>query len=151
MSVAGILSSSLFGASGSGALKNTKGNSSSVSQFQQQFEQLGQDLKSGNLITAQSDLATLQQTVPSQGGTRSTSTQGVSAVQAKNGQIQGENHDFRHGSTPLSLEPGVAPGSATSADALLFQQMSQALQAGNISAAQQAYSSIQMGGQLFAL
>jgi len=53
MSIAGILSSSLFNS-----------NSQAISpqqQFQKEFQQLSQDLKSGNLSAAQSDFATLQQ------------------------------------------------------------------------------------------
>ena len=51
MSVSGISSSSLF---------NTSGVQSLFQQFQQTFQQLGQDLQSGNLSAAQSDFATLQ-------------------------------------------------------------------------------------------
>jgi hypothetical protein len=54
MSVAGILSSGLFNYAAQSVNNN-------VQQFRQEFQQLGQDLQSGNLSAAQTDFATLQQ------------------------------------------------------------------------------------------
>jgi hypothetical protein len=54
MSVAGISSSGLFNYAAQGVNNN-------VQQFRQEFQQLGQDLQSGNLSAAQTDFATLQQ------------------------------------------------------------------------------------------
>src|ERR1700722_4259754 len=54
MSVAGISSSGLFNYAAQSANNN-------VQQFRQEFQQLGQDLQSGNLSAAQTDFATLQQ------------------------------------------------------------------------------------------
>lgn len=66
MSVSGISSSNLFS-------YNTQSTQNNIQNFKQEFEQLGDDLTSGNLSAAQSDFATLQQigsqaSLPSQGG-----------------------------------------------------------------------------------
>ena len=61
MSIIGILSSNLFSA---GAAQNTQSSQNTSVQFQQiktEFQQLGQDLQSGNLTQAQSDFTTLSQ------------------------------------------------------------------------------------------
>ncbi len=57
MSVAGISSSNLFDF-------NTQSVQNRKQQFQQEFQQLGQDLQSGNLSAAQTDFATIQQSGP---------------------------------------------------------------------------------------
>jgi len=91
--------------------------------------QLAQDLKSGNLTAAQSDLATVQQ----------------DAQQV--GQQQGAAHAHHH------HHHGGGDSSQSSSDqntaSTLFGQLRQDLQSGNLSAAQQAYSSIQQSFQLF--
>jgi outer membrane protein assembly factor BamD (BamD/ComL family) len=56
MSVSGISSTSFF--------QNPTATQSKFQQFRQEFQQLGKDLKSGNLTQAQSDFATLQQNAP---------------------------------------------------------------------------------------
>jgi outer membrane protein assembly factor BamD (BamD/ComL family) len=43
----------------------TQNTQSKFKQFKQEFQQLGQDLQSGNIAQAQSDLVTLQQNSPS--------------------------------------------------------------------------------------
>ncbi|MGO9401916.1 MAG: hypothetical protein ACLPVW_00435 [Terriglobales bacterium] len=65
MSVSGI-SSSLY---------NTQSVQNSFRQFQQTFQQLGQDLQSGNLSAAQSDFTTLQKLLPQSSSTSSSSSQ----------------------------------------------------------------------------
>lgn len=117
MSVAGILSTSLFGGQGLRLPHDSNG----VGQFKQEFQQLGQDLNSGNLTAAKTDYVSLRKSL----------------------------HDATHGATSTpAAGAGTSTGTSTSANAnaLLMQQMSQALQAGNISAAQQAYNSFSMGG-----
>ena len=102
MSIAGIFSSRL-----------------SNNQIQQQhrltsseFQQLGQDLASGNLPAAQSDFAALQQIFGEAAGTSNSSTSSTSAASA---------------SKPL---------------AQAFQQLSGDLKSGNLTAAQKDYSTI---------
>jgi hypothetical protein len=71
MSVSGILSSNLFNYTNQTLQNSTK-------QAQQEFLQLGQDLQSGDLSAAQSDLATLEQLAPPYSST--TSAQGSSPI-----------------------------------------------------------------------
>jgi hypothetical protein len=152
MSIAGILSSSLF-SSNSQAL-------SPQQQFQKEFQRLGQALQSGNLSAAQSDFATLQQTSSSPSASASTSSPiaqafsqlgkdlqsgNLSAAQQDFSKIQQDtqsqspqahHHHHHHGG-------GGGSSSSQSTLALEFAQLGQDLQAGNVSAAQQAYSSVQ--------
>ncbi len=66
MSVSGI-SGSLFGF-------NNPTVQSKAQQIQQEFQQLGEDLQSGNLSAAQSDYATLEQLVPQNSASSTSST-----------------------------------------------------------------------------
>ncbi|MFY9948439.1 MAG: hypothetical protein WAK27_07070 [Candidatus Sulfotelmatobacter sp.] len=151
MSVSGISSSSLF---------NTSGVQSLFQQFQQTFQQLGQDLQSGNLSAAQSDFATLQNlgsqnsTATSQSsspiaqafsqlakdlqsGNLSAAQQDFSTIQqdfqnqAAQGQTQSaQGHHHHHG------------GGGSSEISQLLNQLGTALQSGDLSTAQQAYASL---------
>ncbi len=106
MSIIGILSSNLFSA---GATQNTKSSQNTPSNFQQiktEFQQLGQDLQSGNLTAAQSDFTTLSQNIS--GATQSTaatanSTTGNNTIaqafaqlgqDLQSGNLQGAQKDF---------------------------------------------------------
>jgi len=108
MSIIGILASNLFAA---GAAQNTQSSQNAPSKFQQikaEFQQLGQDLLSGNLTQAQSDFATLSQNFP--GASQSTATSANAAATASNnpllqafaqlgqdlqsGNLQGAQQDF---------------------------------------------------------
>jgi outer membrane protein assembly factor BamD (BamD/ComL family) len=63
MAVAGVLSSSIFD-----ILNQVSGQHNAHNKFQQieqEFQQLGSDLQSGNLSQAQTDFAALQQNLPS--------------------------------------------------------------------------------------
>ena len=62
MSVAGISSTSFY---------NPQSVSNKMQQVRQEFQQLGQDLQSGNLSAAQADFATLQQLSPQANSTSS--------------------------------------------------------------------------------
>ena len=85
--------------------------------------QLAQDLKSGNLSAAQSDFATVQQDLQ-QAGSRLGGPHG--------------HHHRHHGGGESSQSSGQQDPIST-----LFGQLGQDLQSGNLSAAQQAYSSLQ--------
>jgi outer membrane protein assembly factor BamD (BamD/ComL family) len=106
MSIIGILSSNLFAA---GAGQNTQSSQNNPSKFQQiktEFQQLGQDLLSGNLTQAQSDFATLAQNLP--GANQSSATTANSATgnnaiaqafvqlgqDLQSGNLQGAQQDF---------------------------------------------------------
>jgi outer membrane protein assembly factor BamD (BamD/ComL family) len=84
----------------------------------QEFAQLGQDLQSGNLTAAQSDLATLQANRPQGGSAASTTAQSATST------AQG--------------------GSTISQD---FAQLSADLQSGNLSAAQTDFTGLQQAFQ----
>jgi len=165
MSVAGIFSSGI-------SSYNPQSIQNRMQQFQQEFQQLGQDLQSGNLSAAQSDFATLQQSAPQANST--TSAQGTNTIfqaftqlstdlqagnttaaqqdyatlqqdlQGQGTQSQGTHmhHHHHHGGGGGSQENSITQ---------MFQQLGQDLQSGQLSAAQQAYGSLQQDLQQFAL
>ncbi|MGB8886023.1 MAG: hypothetical protein WCC87_04825 [Candidatus Korobacteraceae bacterium] len=160
MSVAGISSSSLFN-------YNTQSVQNQKQQFQQEFQQLGQDLQSGNLSAAQSDFATLQQYAPQtnsssssqsnspiaqefsqlakdiQSGNTSAAQQDYSTIQQDMQSHAAEGHHHHHSSSGGGGEGGQ------SAVSQLMSQLGQALQAGNLTSAQQTYSTLQQEFQQF--
>jgi outer membrane protein assembly factor BamD (BamD/ComL family) len=129
-----------------------------VQQFQQEFQQLGQDLQSGNLSAAQSDFSGLtssQQSTFLQPPSNSPITQGLNQLSQdlQTGNLSGAQADYKaiqqdfqsqslhghfhhHHHTEGSQNGGSNPLSQ------LFQQLGQALQSGNLSAAQQAYGTL---------
>ena len=142
---------------------------SQLQQFQQELQQLGKDLQAGNLSAAQADFATLQQNAPSSSATASAQSSNpivqafnqlgkdlqsgnLSAAQQDYSTIQQDaqsqnprvHHHHHHGGG------GDPSGSQQNTIAQEFSQLSQALQAGNLSAAQQAYSTLQQSFQEFA-
>src|SRR2546430_631841 len=120
------------------------------------FDQLGQDLKSGNLSQAQADFATLSQNLP--GGAQNTNDQGATdfntlAQALQSGELsqaqqayagvqqdvqQAEGHHHHHHHQESSQSSGQ--GSAISQD---FSTLGQDLQSGDISAAQKAFATLQ--------
>jgi outer membrane protein assembly factor BamD (BamD/ComL family) len=152
MSVSGVSSSTLFNYS-------TQDIQSNMKQFQQEFQQLGQDLQSGNLSAAQSDFATLQQLMPQnnstssaqsnnpiaqafnqlskdlQAGNLSAAQQDYTTIQQdfQNQGAQMQGHHHHHG----------GGGNGTSAISQLIAQLGQALQSGNLATAQSVFSSLQ--------
>jgi outer membrane protein assembly factor BamD (BamD/ComL family) len=162
MSIAGILSSSLFSS-----------NSQAISpqqQFQKEFQQLGQALQSGNLSAAQADFASLQQNSPSSSPTTSASTaspiaQAFSQLgkDLQSGNLPAAQQDFsniRQDTQSQSTQAhhhhhhhgGGGGGGASSSQSTLsqeFAQLGQDLQAGNVSAAQKAYSAVQQSFAAF--
>ena len=166
MSIAGILSSSLFNS-------NSQSVTSPQQSFQKEFQQLGQALQSGNLSAAQADFATLQQNSPTSSATSSASSGNpiaqafsqlgkdlqsgnISAAQqdfsniqqdtqsqSQSTQTSGHHHHHRHGG---------GGGDSSSSQSTLAQestQLGQDLRAGNVSAAQRAYSAVQQSFAAF--
>lgn len=154
MSVSGILSSSFSN-------YNVQNMQSQMQQFQQEFQQLGQDLQSGNLSAAQSDLGVLQQYAPQassssqstnpitqefnqlatdlQAGNTTAAQQDYATIQqdfqsqgTQNQGAQMHHHHHNHG----------GGGSQSNSIEQMFQQLGQDLQSGQLSAAQQAYGSL---------
>src|ERR1700691_5361283 len=145
MSIAGILSSSLFNS-------NSQAVTSPQQQFQKEFQQLGQALQSGNLSAAQSDFATLQQNSPSASATASASSSNPIAQafsqlgkDLQSGNLSAAQQDFSniqqdtqspstqaHGHHHHHHGGGGGSGQQTSL-AQEFAQLGQDLQAGNVS------------------
>jgi outer membrane protein assembly factor BamD (BamD/ComL family) len=175
MSVTGILSS-LSGYASQAA-------QSPQQKARQEFAQLGQDLQSGNLTAAQSDLATLQANRPQGGSTASTTAQsGTTTAQRgsvisqdfaqlstdiQSGNLSAAQTDytglqqaFQTQAAPAQTQAGGHPhhrhggggdnsNSSSNPISQLFAELGQALQAGNLSSAQQAYSTLQQDFQQF--
>jgi outer membrane protein assembly factor BamD (BamD/ComL family) len=122
MSVAGIASTALFSIlNGLQGSSQKNGAASNAQQFEAMFQEIGEDLQSGNLTQAQQDYATFSQDFPGLASAGTAASSGSS------------------GST----------GSGASGNPLAsaFSALSQALQSGNLSAAQQDYSTIRQDFQ----
>ena len=152
MSVSGISSSNLFDSSNQTIQNN-------MQQFQKEFQQLGQDLQSGNLSAAQSDFVTLQQLGP-QSNSNSAAPNNSPIAQAFNqlaqdlqsGNLSGAQQDFATIKQDFQNQASQTQGhhhhhhgsggSGGGAISQLFDQLGTALQSGNLSSAQQAYNSL---------
>jgi outer membrane protein assembly factor BamD (BamD/ComL family) len=158
MSIAGI-ASSIF--SQLGNLQNNKHTA-----IQTEFQQLAQDLQSGNLKSAQADFAVLQQNAPSgqasggnplsqafsalgkdlQAGNLSAAQQDFTAIQqdvAKIQQAAQQGGQVRHHHHRAAEAQSTATDSTQQKSiAHLLTTLGQDLQAGNLSAAQQAYAAL---------
>jgi hypothetical protein len=157
MSVSGISSSALFD------LLDSVNAQTQKQQLEQEIQQLGKDLSAGNLPAAQADFATLQKNAP-QASSASSSTSNNPIAQAfqklaqdlQSGNLAAAQQDFstvqqdaqaqrgghhRHGHGQSSTTAQQNPVAA------LFSELGQALQAGNLSAAQQAYTALQQDSQ----
>lgn len=116
MSLTGILASGLFDLLGTQSAQSSGAANQSGTSVQNEFQQLGQDLQSGNLSAARQDFATIEQ-----------------GVRQRTSQILHHHHHFSAG----------ASANSTSATAQDFGELAQALQSGNLSAAQTAFSALQ--------
>jgi hypothetical protein len=114
---------------GAGSTASTSGASTS-NPVAQAFNQLGTDLKSGNLSAAQKDFSTVQQDLQSQGG-------------PSTGHL---HHHHR-------ISPGNVGEDPTDQNVLLqdLNQVGQNLTSGNLAGAQQAYATLQQQLQTLAL
>lgn len=152
MSVSPIFSSGIF----QYATQGTQNKSSNIQQFTKEFQQLGQDLQSGNLSAAQSDLATLEHLGPNsnsttsgpassplaqafqqlsqdlQSGNLSAAKQDYSTIQQDIQNHAARMHHHHHGG-----------GDQSSQISQLFQQLGQDLQSGDLTRAQKAYAQLQ--------
>jgi outer membrane protein assembly factor BamD (BamD/ComL family) len=169
MSASGISASSFFD---SGAL-------SSFQQIQQEFQQLGQDLQSGNLTAAEGVFVTLQQDLPQGGDASSQSSNPIAQAFSQLGQdlqagnLSGAQQDFatiqqdvqnqaqqdqaQQGQTTQGSDAGDwhhhhhhsdnSSSSESSEISQLMSQLGQDLQSGNLSGAQQTYTSLQQDFQ----
>jgi hypothetical protein len=156
MSVLGILSSSLFG-------------TQSVQNPMLQAQQLGNNLKSGNLSAAKASFATLQQSAPQTSSTSSSQSSNpiaqaftqlgkdlqsgnVPAAQQDYSTIQ---QDFQNQASSSHATQGHhhqhgSSGSGQNEISQAMGQLGQSLQSGKLSSAQQVYSTLQQDLQQFA-
>jgi hypothetical protein len=142
MSIVGILASNFFSArathNSADAAQTGQSNPSKFQQIRSEFQQLGQDLQSGNLTQAQSDYATLSQNFP--GGTPGAVPTPAATSTA----------------TAAASAATTAPPSTTGNNSVAqaFTQLGQDLTSGNLQSAQQDYSNlqqdVQQAGQLSA-
>ena len=132
-------------------------------EMQQEFQQLGQDLQSGNLSAAQSDFATLTQMVPpaAESGTSAVNSNPIEQAftqlgqDLQSGNLTAAQKDYAtiqqdmQSSAVQGFHHHHHRGAAQGNDQVsqLFQQLGQALQSGDLATAQQAYSSLQQGLQ----
>jgi hypothetical protein len=169
MSLIGILSSNLFGA---GAAQNTQhvpnfqNSPSTFQQIKAEFQQLGQDLQTGNLTQAQQDYTTLSQNLPGatqastnpllqafaqlgqdlQSGNLQAAQQDYTTVQqdAQQSASQVAGHHGRHHHHAESPESSSSSSSQqTNPIVQAFGALAQDLQAGNLSGAQSAFAALQ--------
>ena len=170
MSVTGISSSILSTLSG---LQNQQ---SPFQQIKSEFQQLGQDLQSGNLNQAQSDFTTLSQNLSNvfQGGTNAATTAANTTaattspiLQAFNqlgqdlqsGNLQAAQQDFtnieqdaqqasaqvggHHHHHHAESSQDIFSSQQSNPIVQAFSQLAQSLQSGNLQGAQQSYSALQ--------
>ena len=149
MSVSGISSNSLFNFV-------AEGLQSKRHAFRSEFEQLGKDLQSGDLVAAQKDFAALQQLQADQTGStpdasvdplqaalkklaQDLQTQDTNAVQKDYANVL---HVYQNHASPVHRHHAHSSGES---DAIRqsITELGQALRAGDLRAAQQAYSALQ--------
>jgi outer membrane protein assembly factor BamD (BamD/ComL family) len=156
MSIAGI-ASSLYS-----QISNLQ--SSQQTSVRSEFQQLAQDLQSGNLSQAQTDFATLQQSDPAlqsggnsplqqaftalgkdlQSGNLPAAQQEFTAIQqvfSQAAQPGGQVHHHHHHHASSSQD--TSSSSSQTSLSQLFTTLGQDLQTGNLNSAQQAYSALQ--------
>jgi outer membrane protein assembly factor BamD (BamD/ComL family) len=131
--------------------------SSQLQQFQQEFKQLGQDLQSGNLSSAQSDFVTLENNLQQAGSASTSQSNSPIALAFKQlaqdlqaGNLSGAQNDYKTIQQDIQSQTSQthhhhhhAGGSQGSQVSQLFTQLGQDLQAGNLSNAQSDFSSLQ--------
>lgn len=124
MSIMGILSSNLFAA---GGVQNSQSSQNHVSGFQQirtEFQQLGQDLQSGNLQGARQDFTNLQQDLQ----------------QISSQQVGGRHRHHHHAESP---ETSSSSAQHSNPIGQAFSALAQDLHAGSLSGAQSAFAALQ--------
>lgn len=171
MSLIGILASNLFASGGTQSSQNTQntqsagGAPSTFQQLKTEFQQLGQDLQTGNLTQAQQDYATLSQNLPNTGSAATTPVlqalaqlgQDLQAgnlqaaqqdyataqrdAQQRAAQVTG-HHGHHHHHFENSQSSSVSSSSSNSINQA-FATLAQDLQAGNLFGAQSAFATLQ--------
>lgn len=147
MSIAAVSASNWFSYENQSVQKNAQ-------TFQQDFQQLGQDLQAGNLSAAQTDFTTLQSLGPGSGSSSANPMaqqfqQLSQALQSGNLSQAQQDYSQLQQSVQSQSAQGQHPhhhhggGSASSAISQLFSRLGQDVQAGSLSAAQQVYGTLE--------
>ena len=136
---------------------NTTNN---AEQFAQEFQQLGEDLQSGNLSAAQQDFVTLEQYAPQTSSTSSAQSSNPLAQafnqlaqDLKSGNLSAAQQDFKTIQQDFQSQAASGHhhhhggGSGSSQIGQLFDQLGEALQSGNLSSAQQLFATLQQDSQ----
>ena len=161
MSLAGILSSSLF-------QFNSQGVQDRMQQFRQDFQKLGQDLQTGNLTGAQADFAALQKDGPQSSSSAQNSNPITQAFQQLSTDLQSGNltaaqqdysnlqQDFQnqaasHMQRSHHHHHSGGSSEASSQMSQILTQLGQDLQSSDLTSAQQAYTTLQQDLQQYAL
>ena len=161
MSLAGILSSNLF-------QFNSQGVQDRMQQFRQDFQKLGQDLQTGNLTGAQADFAALQKDGPQSSSSTQNSNPITQTLQQLSTDLQSGNltaaqqdysslqQDFQnqaasHMQRSHHHHHSGGGSDASSQMSQILTQLGQDLQSGDLTAAQQAYTTLQQDLQQYAL
>ena len=155
MSVSGISSSYFLDT-------NPQSVQSRMQQFRKEFQQLGQDLQTGNLTAAQADFATLQQLAPDSSASSTQSTNPIAqdfaqlAKDLQSGNLSAAQQDYGQMLKDMQNQAVQVrhhhrgDGNAAQQIGQEFDQLGQALQTGDLAAARQAYSTLQQQLQQFA-
>jgi outer membrane protein assembly factor BamD (BamD/ComL family) len=160
MSLAGILSSNLF-------QFNSQGTQDRMQQFRQDFQKLGQDLQTGNLTGAQADFAAVQKDGPQSSSSTQNSNPIGQAFQQLSTDLQSGNltaaqQDYSTLQQDMQSQAAShmqrahhhhsgGGSEASSQMSQMLTQLGQDLQSGNLTTAQQAYTSLQQDLQQYAL
>jgi hypothetical protein len=99
--------------------------------IEQAFSQLSQDLKAGNLTAAQQDFQTIQQDFQNRGPQWSQPAQGTEGE-------EGHRHDHH-----FHNESGSSSGNQSGSISQLMSKLGQELQSGDLTSAQQTFTSLQ--------
>lgn len=154
MSIVGIAGNALFSVLNS--IHRGPSGSGNFQQIQSEFQQLGQDLQSGNVTQARQDFSTLARNFPSaQSATHSSPLSqafGALSQDLQNGNLSSAQQDYSTIQQNLQQQSSSrvhhhfhhhhGGGQAAGEIQQEFGALGQALQAGNVSAAQTAFAAL---------
>jgi hypothetical protein len=173
VSLIGILSSNLFAAGSARNAQSSQNNPSKFQQIKTEFQLLGEDLQSGNLSQAQTDFASLSKDFPGAAQSSATSVNTTAnndpllraftqlGRDLQSGNLQAAQQDYTNLRQDLQLissqqagrhhhhsyVEGTQSASPSSQETnpipQAFRTLAQDLQAGNLSAAQSAFATLQ--------
>lgn len=161
MSIAGLASAALYSILNLQHSPSQNNGQSNFQQIQNEFQQLGQDLQSGNLSQARQDFTTLQQDMPnSTSSANSNSTNPIEqAFNSLSQDLQSGNlnaaqqdyaslqQDLQQNANTTQVHHGHHHGGGGGGEQNQIHQayssLAQALQSGNLSGAQSAFATLQ--------